>query len=61
LDVAPSDLGFLPLSTHLALAVASGAASYALLLSLLWLACGRPPGIERELIGRLSSVRAFRR
>lgn len=60
-DVQASDFGLLTLGGHLALAIASGVASYAILLSLLWVACGRPPGIERELIGRLDSMRAFRR
>lgn len=57
----PSGVGLLALGGHLGLAVVIGATSYALLLWLLWLACRRPPGIERELIGRLASVRLFRR
>jgi O-antigen/teichoic acid export membrane protein len=49
------------LAAQLGLAVFVGAAAYTVVVWLLWLACRRPPGIEKELIGRLASARFLRR
>jgi O-antigen/teichoic acid export membrane protein len=48
-------------ATSLAAAVAAGAAVYVVLMAGLWLATGRPRGIETELLDRIASALAARR
>lgn len=59
--VLTGSVGLWTTAASLSAAVAAGAATYVVLMAALWLATGRPRGIETEMLDRIASALAARR